>query len=124
MGKIWNRIVYGKSTKPKYIASKKMWLYNNQWISHNTAYDVISGHHILYTYSIYKNEYATFGTVSDFNELVELTYKNPTNISFADLTQFSTQELAILVGIQHQALKAKKEKLLEAVEEFEESIKE
>ena len=124
MGKIWIRIVYGKSTKPKYIASKKKWLHDNQWISHNTAYNIISGHHILYTYSIYKNEYATFGTVSDFNELVELTYKNPTNISFADLTQFSTQELAILVGIQHKALKAKKDKLLEAVEEFEESIKE
>lgn len=124
MGKIWNRIIYGKSTKPKYIASKKMWLYNNKWISYNTAYDIISGHHILYTYSIYKNEYATFGTTSDFNELVELTHKNPTNISFTDLTQFSTQELAILVGIQHKALKAKKDKLLEAVEDFEESIKE
>ena len=57
MGKIWNRIIYGKSTKPKYIASKKMWLYNNKWISHNTAYDIISEHHILYTYSIYKNEF-------------------------------------------------------------------
>ena len=128
MCKLWNRIHYGKSNTPKYIENKNKWLYKNKWIPDGQAYDILSGHKAVYTYALHNEFTATFGTTDNFNKIVWLVVKYPTRVQFSDISQFNSQQLAIIVGIQQFFLKKKQEKIQSALEDmseqFEDSIKE
>lgn len=116
MCKLWNRIFYGESQMPKYIAHKSKWLYKNKWVSDHIAYDALANNHISYTYSLCTGEFASFGDTYDFNEIIELVRKYPTTISFPDYTQFSTQELTIIAGIQKQLIEKKRNEIIKTID--------
>lgn len=122
MCKLWNRIVYGNSSQPKYIRSKNSWLYKNKWVSDSLAYDILADRRLAYSYSLCTGEFASFGDVSSFAEIVSLVKAHPTAIQFPDYTQFSTQELAIIAGIQQKFIDKKREEIVESIEKMKNII--
>jgi hypothetical protein len=122
MGKLMNRIRYGKSNKPRYIRSKHNWLYKNKWIDSNSAYEILSDKSVRYSYEISKNGYVTFGEVDSFDVLVDLVHKYSSNINFSDLSQFSMQEIDVLIGIKRKLLEEQSEKLRRSIIEANEEV--
>lgn len=123
MCKLVNRIKYGKSNKPKFIKSKQHWLYKSKWITSNRAYDILSDKTTRYTYELLHGNYASFGELDSFDAVVDLVAKYPTQVTFPDLSQFSMQEVDVILGIQKRYIQDKKESLLSKVREAEEEIR-
>lgn len=122
MGKLMNRIRYGKSDRPRYIRSKHNWLYKNKWIDSDKAYTILSDKTVRYSYEISKNSYVTFGEVDSFDALVDLVYKYSSHINFTDLSQFSVQELEVLIGVKRKLLEEQSAKLRKSIIEANEEV--
>lgn len=123
MCKLVNRIKYGKSQTPRFITSQDKWLYKNKWISSQRAYEILSDNRVGYTYSLIKGEYASFGELQSFDEVVSMTNQYPTEITFPDLSQFSMQEVNIILGIQKKHALARQAKFMESVEKAEAELR-
>lgn len=122
MCKLVNRIRYGKSEKPRFIKSKGHWLYKNKWIDTEEAYRLMSDHQLSYTYELQLEGYASFGECDSFDEIVDLKHRYPTQLSFPDLSQFSMQEVNILLGIQEQYIRNQSKKIRKSIVEMNEEI--
>ena len=123
MCRLVNRIRYGKSDKPRFIKSKQHWLYRSKWISADKAYDILSDKSTRYTYELLNGDYASFGELDSFDAVVDLASRYPTQVTFPDLTQFSMQEVDIILGIQHKYLEEQgakiRKNIIEANKEIE-----
>ena len=123
MCRLVNRIKYGKSDKPRFIKSKQHWLYRSKWISADKAYDILSDKSTRYTYELLNGDYASFGELDSFDAVVDLASRYPTQVTFPDLTQFSMQEVDIILGIQHKYLEEQgakiRKNIIEANKEIE-----
>ena len=122
MCKLVNRIRYGKSTKPRFIESKGRWLYKNKWIKAEKAYDVLSGKSTRYTYELMHGDFASFGELESFDAVVDMASRYPTQAKFPDLTQFSMQQVDILLGIQHKYVEEQGKKIRKTIVEMNEEI--
>ena len=122
MGKLMNRIRYGKSDRPRYIRSKHNWLYKKKWLDSDKAYTILSDKSVRYSYEISKNSYVTFGEVDSFDALVDLVYKYSSHINFTDLSQFSVQELEVLIGVKRKLLEEQSAKLRKSIIEANEEV--
>ena len=123
MCKLVNRIKYGKSDKPRFIKSKQHWLYKNKWISADRAYDILSDKSTRYTYELLSGDYASFGELDSFDAVVDLASRYPTQVTFPDLTQFSMQEVDIILGIQKNYMREKQNNIMKKMREAEDEIK-
>jgi len=122
MCKLVNRIRYGKSTKPRFIESKSRWLYKNKWIKAERAYNILSGKSTRYTYELMHGDFASFGELESFDEVVDMASRYPTQAKFPDLTQFSMQQVDILLGIQHKYVEEQGKKIRKTIVEMNEEI--
>lgn len=122
MCKLVNRIRYGKSTKPRFIESKGRWLYRNKWIKAEKAYNVLSGKNTRYTYELMHGDFASFGELESFDAVVDMASRYPTQAKFPDLTQFSMQQVDILLGIQHKYVEEQGKKIRKTIVEMNEEI--
>jgi hypothetical protein len=122
MCKLVNRIRYGKSTKPRFIESRGRWLYKNKWIKPEIAYDILSGKHTRYTYELMRGDFASFGELESFDEVIDMASRYPTQAKFPDLTQFSMQQVDILLGIQHKYVEEQGKKIRKTMVEMNEEI--
>lgn len=123
MCRLVNRIKYGKSDKPRFIKSKQHWLYRSKWISADKAYDILSDKSTRYTYELLNGDYASFGELDSFDAVVDLASRYPTQVTFPDLTQFSMQEVDIILGIQHKYLAERQNNILKKMREAEDEIR-
>lgn len=123
MGKLWNRIRYGKSVIPKFISCKNCWLYQDKWISDRLAYSLLSNKPIEYEYSLFEEDHEALGYVGSFNEIVNLVSKYPFAIRFSDMTQFSTQEINMILGIQRAAVEKRKEEVNKNIQRLENAFR-
>lgn len=122
MCRLVNRIKYGKSDKPRFIKSKQHWLYKGKWIDSDYAYRTLSGTQVRYTYELLNGDYASFGELDSFDAVVDLASRYPTQVTFPDLTQFSMQEVDIILGIQKNYMKEKQNNIMKKMREAEEEI--
>lgn len=122
MCRLVNRIRYGKSTKPRFIESKGSWLYKNKWIKPERAYDILSGRNTKYTYELMHGDFASFGELESFDAVVDMASRYPTQAKFPDLTQFSMQQVDILLGIQHRYVEEQGAKIRKTMVEMNEEI--
>ena len=122
MCKLVNRIRYGKSDTPRFIKSKGQWIYKNKWVTSDYAYRTLSYHQLSYTYELQLEGYASFGECDSFDEIVDLKHRYPTQLSFPDYTQFSMQELDILLGIQERYIERQGKKIRDSITEMNEEI--
>lgn len=122
MCKLLNRVVYGKSETPKFIPSKNRWLYKNKWVDSERAYEELSGKRVRYTYELIKGNVASFGELDSFDDVVSMMSQYPTYITFPDLTQFSMQEVDVLLGIQHKYIEEQGKKIRKTIYESNKEI--
>ena len=122
MCKLVNRIRYGKSNKPRFIKSRQQWLHKGKWVDSDYAYRTLSGTQARYTYELMTGEYASFGELDSFDAVVDLASRYPTQAKFPDLTQFSMQEVDIILGIQHNYIKEQGEKIRKNIVEANKEI--
>lgn len=122
MCKLVNRIKYGKSENPRFIKSKGQWLYKNKWITSDEVFRTLSYHQLSYTYELNTGTYATYGECDSFDELVDLKHRYPTQLSFPDLSQFSMQEVDILLGIQNKYIEDQGKKIRKTIVKMNEEI--
>ena len=122
MYKLINRIKYGKSDIPKYIQSKKHWLYKNKWIDSDRAYEIVSGKNTRYTYELINGNVASFGELDSFDAVVDLVMRYPTQAVFPDLTQFSMQEVNIILGIQQNFIQSQRDQIQKNIREADAEI--
>ena len=122
MCKLVNRIKYGKSDKPRFIKSKQHWLYKSKWITSDRAYDILSNKTTKYTYELLRGEYASFGELDSFDAVVDLVAKYPTQVTFSDLSQFSMQEVDVILGIQQEYVRNRQDNIMKKMREAEEEI--
>ena len=122
MCRLVNRIRYGKSDKPRFIKSKQHWLYKSKWITSDRAYDILSHKTTKYTYELLRGEYASFGELDSFDAVVDLVAKYPTQVTFSDLSQFSMQEVDVILGIQKEYVKNRQDNIMKKMREAEEEI--
>ena len=123
MGKLWNRIRYGKSNTPRFISCENRWLYQGKWISDRLAYSLLSNKPVEYEYSLFEEDYGAFGYAGSFNEVVNLVSKYPFTIRFSDMTQFSTQEINMILGIQRAAVEKRKEEVNQNIQELRDALR-
>ena len=122
MCRLVNRIRYGKSDRPRFIKSKQHWLYKSKWITSDRAYDILSHKTTKYTYELLRGEYASFGELDSFDAVVDLVAKYPTQVTFSDLSQFSMQEVDVILGIQKEYVKNRQDNIMKKMREAEEEI--
>ena len=123
MCRLVNRIKYGKSDKPRFIKLRQHWLYRNKWIDSDKAYDILSDKSTRYTYELLNGDYASFGELDSFDAVVDLASRYPTQVTFPDLSQFSMQEVDIILGIQKNYMKEKQNNIMKKMREAEDEIR-
>ena len=64
----------------------------------------------------------TYKKITSFDEVVDMASRYPTQAKFPDLTQFSMQQVDILLGIQHRYVEEQGAKIRKTMVEMNEEI--
>lgn len=121
MFRLYRRIRYGDTSTPKYITKQHRWLYKNKWVGIDAVCEHFYENKPMYTYEYTDKGIKGYDCVNSIDELISAVIEHD-HIKFTDITQFSKQELEMIVSIQKTYYDRALNKYLDKLADFNETI--